>query len=117
MEVNGRQNLSALLAVRCGLNFARLAYLDALGLPLPKLAPDTQEGIYWTDIEADIIESWRSRRVETYSIWAYLRPYAGKHVDAVISFRDPRPIAKRIWDGIRAPFMNGVVTETEPRRN
>ena len=97
MEVNGRHNLSTLLAVKCGINFPWLHYQHLVYGTLPQ-ARDFRTGVYWVDVLRDVGYSVKSFRQERYSLSQYVRPYLRPHVSAVFSLRDPRPFIKRIRD-------------------
>lgn len=90
MEVNGRHNLSSLLAVRCGINFPWIHYRHLVYDELPS-ACDYQTGIYWIDILRDLSVSPGYLFEERCSLARYLRPYLGPHVFAVPDRADPRP--------------------------
>jgi len=95
MEVNGRHNLSTLLAVTCGINFPWLEYRHHIcgEVPSPR---DFRKGVYWIDITRDVGYSLKYARKERYSIADYLRPYLKPHVFAILDFRDPKPFIRRI---------------------
>jgi len=95
MEVNGRHNLSTLLAVRCDINFPWFEYLHrAYGeVPAPR---EFSEGIYWIDLTRDLAYSLRYLRKERYSLAAYLRPYLGPRVFAIYDPHDLRPFLRRV---------------------
>lgn len=95
MEINGRHNLSTLLAVRCGINFPWLEYRrHAFG---DLLAAQTfQSGVYWIDLSRDIAYSLKHRGEEQYALRDYLRPYLHPHVWAICDWRDPLPFLQRI---------------------
>ncbi len=97
MEVNGRHNLSSLLAVRCGINFPWLHYRHLVYGERP-VASEYQEGVYWVDLIRDVGYSLKYCRQEHYSLRDYLRPYFEPHVFAVLDFKDARPFAKRCVD-------------------
>jgi predicted ATP-grasp superfamily ATP-dependent carboligase len=97
MEVNGRHNLSSLLAVRCGINFPWLHYRHLVYGERP-VASEYQEGVYWVDLIRDVGYSLKCGRQEHYSLGDYLRPYAKPHVFAVLDFKDVRPFAKQCAD-------------------
>ena len=95
MEINGRHNLSTLLAVRCGINFPWLDYrYQAYGE-----RPDTQTfetGVYWIDLSRDIAYSLKHYHEEKYALRDYLRPYLHPHVWAILDWQDPLPFIQRI---------------------
>jgi D-aspartate ligase len=94
MEVNGRHNLSSLLAVRCGINFPWLEYKH---LVLGELPTQTtfQTGVYWIDLTRDLGYSIRHFAKERYSPIQYIRPYVKPHVFAILDLRDPKPFVRR----------------------
>lgn len=94
MEVNGRHNLSSLLAVRCGINFPWLHYRHLVFGELPP-ATDYAPGIYWIDLIRDVGYTLRHHRQERYSPRQVLRPYLEPHVFAVLDLKDLRPFIKR----------------------
>ena len=95
LDVNGRHNLSSILAVRCGLNFPLLHYRHLMYGELPGPC-DFTKGLYWTDFFRDAAYSLRYLFEEAYSARDYLAPYLGLHCDATFDRRDPRPAAKRL---------------------
>jgi predicted ATP-grasp superfamily ATP-dependent carboligase len=103
MEVNGRHNLSTLLAVRCGVNFPWLHYKHMACGELPSAQP-ARTGIYWIDLTRDLGYSAMYVRYEHYSPVQYLAPYFRPHIFAILDWKDPRPFVKRCsflaWDGL-----------------
>ncbi|MCD6359903.1 MAG: hypothetical protein J7M38_03495 [Armatimonadetes bacterium] len=95
MEVNGRHNLSTLLAVACGVNFPWLEYRHLVHGELPPLRRPAASGIYWIDITRDAAYSARNLLRERYSPGRYLAPYFRPHVFAILDRKDPRPFAAR----------------------
>jgi len=94
MEVNGRHNLSTLLAVRCGINFPWLQYQHLVENEQPT-AHDFKTGIYWIDITRDVGYSLGYLKQERYSLRQYLRPYFKQHVFAIFDLKDIRPFIRR----------------------
>lgn len=94
MEVNGRHNLSTLLAVRCGINFPWIQYQHMVENEQPK-AHDFKTGIYWIDITRDLGYSLMYLKQERYSLTQYLRPYFNPHVFAIYDLKDIRPFIRR----------------------
>lgn len=95
MEVNGRHNLSGLLAVQCGINFPWLHYKHLVWGELPAITEDYQTGVYWIDIVRDVGYSLKCFGSERYSISQYLQPYRSPHVFAIMDMRDPKPFMQR----------------------
>lgn len=103
MEVNGRHNLSTLLAVRCGVNFPWLHYRHLAYGEVPSQRP-ARTGIYWIDLTRDLGYSARYFGYEHYSPVQYLAPYLRPHIFAILDWKDPRPFVKRCsflaWEGL-----------------
>jgi D-aspartate ligase len=97
IEVNARHNLSALLAVRCGVNFPLLQYRHLVHGELPD-QPQCRQGVYWIDVTRDAKDAMSYLRRAGYSVGRFLRPYLAPHVTAVWDVRDPGPAAVRAGD-------------------
>ena len=99
MVVNGRHNLSSLLAIGCDINFSWLHFswlhYRHLVEGVAPTAVDFKEGIYWVDILRDLGYSTGYLRAERYSPAQYLRPYVGPRAFAILDWRDLRPFMKR----------------------
>lgn len=95
LDVNGRHNLSTLLAVRCGMNFPWLHYRHLSEGIAPELSGFREE-VYWIDLIRDLGYSALSLSREHYSLMDYLRPYLRPHVFANFNLQDLRPFLKRI---------------------
>jgi len=95
MEVNGRHNLSGLLAVKCGINFPWIHYRHLVYGELPSLNYDYQTDVYWIDIFRDIGYSMKCFRKERYSLSQYTQPYFGSHVYAILDLQDFKPFIRR----------------------
>jgi D-aspartate ligase len=94
MEVNGRHNLSGMLAVRCGMNFPLIQYRHLAEGVLPERC-DFQAGVYWTDFFRDIGYSIRYLRSDPHSPADYVRPYALRQTDAIFDLHDFKPFWTR----------------------
>ena len=95
LDVNGRHNLSTLLAVHCGINFPWLHYLHMSEGIAPQ-ASGFREGVYWIDMLRDIGYTWRYFSRDRHSLVEYLRPYFKPHIFAIFDFTDLRPFLKRM---------------------
>jgi len=100
MEVNGRHNLSGLLAVRCGLNFPLIQYRHLAEGELPDTT-NFCSGVYWTDFFRDLGYSLAFLRTERHSPADYVRPYALRQCDAIFDPHDLKPF----WTRLR--FLTG----------
>jgi predicted ATP-grasp superfamily ATP-dependent carboligase len=94
LDVNGRHNLSGLLAVRCGINFPLLQYRHLVYDELPRAAP-FREGVYWTDLVRDLGYGLRFLFRERLGPGAQLAPYLGVHCDAILDRTDLGPFLTR----------------------
>jgi D-aspartate ligase len=104
MEVNGRHNLSTLLAVKCGVNFPMMHYLHLTSGILPEQS-DFQKNIYWIDTERDLAYAPKRIFKMKENLMQFLHPYIRKHTDAVFDIRDMKPFFKRYLDFARR-FIN-----------
>lgn len=104
MEVNGRHNRSALLAVRGGLNMPLIEYQHRVEGREPT-STAYHEGVYWIDEFRDLFSAVSGMRRTGASPAAFLRPYIRPHVFAVFDRTDPRPFLKRAWDLVRMAFQ------------
>jgi predicted ATP-grasp superfamily ATP-dependent carboligase len=97
MEVNGRHNLSTLLAVHCGINFPWLHYRHLVEGCVPE-ETRFREGLYWVDVERDL--PYIPQRIfrQKESPLQILEPYIHAHISAVFDVRDPKPFIKRYVD-------------------
>ena len=94
LDVNGRHNLSGLLAVRCGINFPLLQYRHLMYGELPERR-DFEPGVCWTDFFRDAGYGLRYLLEERLSPWEHLAPYLGRGCDAVFDRADLRPFVGR----------------------
>ena len=100
MEVNGRHNLSTLLAVRSGMNFPWLHYQHLVEEILPEKST-FQEGIYWIDVERDLKYLPKQFSQQKVSLLQFLLPYFRPHISAIFDWRDPAPFFKRYFDFVK----------------
>lgn len=108
MEVNGRHNLSSLLAVQSGMPFPEIEYRHVVEgiVPTKEQYPSFEEGVYWSLLLSDLSNSIRHYRQERYPLMDYLRPYLGKTVIADVDLRDLGPLYLRIKEFVRKIFRN-----------
>lgn len=100
MEINGRQNLSTPLAVKCGLNFPYITYRKLIDGSIPEILGEYKKGVYWIDPGKDILESIRSFKKEHFNPIEYIRPYLTENVQTIPDLRDLKPLLKRFTDGL-----------------
>lgn len=97
MEINGRHNLSTLLAVHCGINFPWLHYHHLVDGVAPEQT-GFRDDFFWIDMERDL--PFIPRRVfkQKESMFQIFEPYIRPHVSAVYNVRDIKPFFKRYID-------------------
>jgi D-aspartate ligase len=96
LDVNGRHNLSTLLAVRCGINFPWLHYRH-LGEGIEPQPMEFREGIYWIDLMRDVGFTAMYLTRERQPLASYFRPYISPHVFAIFDRKDLRPFLRRMF--------------------
>jgi predicted ATP-grasp superfamily ATP-dependent carboligase len=94
LEVNGRHNLSGMLAIRCGINFPLIQYRHLVEGVTPA-GGTYRSGVYWTDMFRDVGYSLACLRKERFTIADYLAPYARRHCDAILDRGDMGPFWTR----------------------
>jgi predicted ATP-grasp superfamily ATP-dependent carboligase len=99
MEVNARHWLFHSLARRAGVNLSWIAYLDALGLPVP----DTQQvdGLFWLDGARDVRDSVAEIVRGQMSALTWLSTLRSVRVDAVCSLDDWGPVVRSLTNQAR----------------
>jgi predicted ATP-grasp superfamily ATP-dependent carboligase len=97
MEVNGRHNLSTLLAVNCGINFPWLHYRHLMEGILPHSMP-FREGLFWIDVERDLAYIPQRIFKGKENMAQIMLPYFSPHIAAVFDTGDPMPFFKRYLD-------------------
>ncbi len=101
LEVNGRHNLSGMLAVRCGINFPLLQYRHLMEGIAPS-ATGFQPGVYWIDLVRDLREARQAIRRD--GLRSFTLPYRGHPVYAVGDLHDPKPFVVQAAKGLRVAF-------------
>lgn len=99
MEVNGRHNLSGLLAVRAGINFPYLHYRHLAYGDLPT-GNNYRTGIAWIDLTRDLYFGMKQWAEDPGSIRGFFDPYRRSRTYAILDFKDPLPFAKRLLNFI-----------------
>lgn len=113
LDINGRHNLSTLLAVRCGINFPWLEYRHHAYGDIPG-QQTFQSGTYWIDMVRDIPYSLKHYNEEQYALRDYLRPYLHPHIWAICDWRDPLPFLQRIGHFAGTVFMRKKWSSRQP---
>lgn len=103
MEVNGRHNRSAALAVEAGLNFPLILYRYQVFCEIPKNTT-YKKNVFWVDESRDLMSTFLKTLRLKYSFSKFIEPYIKDHVYAVTDGSDIRPILKRIADIIKMVF-------------
>ena len=114
MEVNGRHNLSSLLAVRCGVNFPLLQYRHLIEGITPA-AGGYEQGVYWIDLVRDMGCNVLYLRREPYRLRDYVEPYRRSHVFAIWDRHDPEPFFTQLANLVRSAF-SALVHRLRPGR-
>jgi predicted ATP-grasp superfamily ATP-dependent carboligase len=95
LDVNGRHNLSTLLAVHCGINFPWLHYLHLTEGIAPQESGYREE-IYWIDLVRDIGYTGIYLTREKCSMMDFVHPYLRSHVFAIFDRTDLGPFLRRV---------------------
>lgn len=101
MEVNGRHNLSTLLAVKCGINFPWLHYQHLVNGLIPEQT-EYRQNFFWIDVERDLPYLPRRIFMGGESFAGAFSPYKKPHVLAIYDSADIRPFIKRYTDFSRS---------------
>lgn len=104
MEVNGRQNLSAPLAVKCGYNFPYITYRFLIDKSLPEIISDYDKKIFWFDSGKDMLEYLPKIIKGNYSFKKFITPYLHRKIFTIADFSDPLPLLKRGFDAFKIIF-------------
>jgi predicted ATP-grasp superfamily ATP-dependent carboligase len=103
MEVNGRHNRSALLAVKCGINFPWVEYRH-----LVEGVVSTSEafihGVFWIDEFRDAHRFFWQCAKGRFPLLRQVHPYLRRHVFAVFDKGDPAPFVKRCMDAVKPRY-------------
>lgn len=100
LEINGRYNRSSLLSVKAGINFPSIEY-NYLINHQPITRQDYKAGIYYIDEFKDLQVNAGSLIKGKQNLLSFIKPYCSNHINAVFSFKDPKPFFKRLHDGFQ----------------
>ncbi len=90
IEVNTRFGMWDGLGAKCGVDFAYIAYCDALGLPVEPCTT-YREGVIWLDWQRDLRAAVAYRRKGKLTWRAWLVSLHGEKMWAIYSRADPLP--------------------------
>lgn len=100
IEINARAVNTIGVAPACGVDLPYLAYMDAIGQPLP--AVDTWEpGVKWVRITQDTSAAWTLHRLGHLTYREWWKSLKGPLVDAVFAWDDPRPFMSDVGASLR----------------
>lgn len=113
MEVNGRHNLSGLVAVRAGVNFPYMQYRHLICGEIPTANP-YKIGVAWIDLTRDLYFGVKQWIKDLNSLRKFFQPYRKPRTFAILDFKDPLPFIKRCWDLFTEQFdRKGVIEEKQ----
>jgi len=118
MEVNGRPNMSGMLALRCGTNFPLMTYRHHVLGELPNGGDDREfdQGVYWINEAADLPAAASRVRAGQLSFRAYVEPYVRPHVFASLSASDPSPFLTRLISKLRSTLKGPIAKSSDSHR-
>lgn len=90
LEINGRCFTQQGLSLRCGLDYAYLAWREAVSGERPRARANGWNGV-WVHLLDDLYYGILHRRIEGLGIAEYLAPYGRPKTHAIWSPTDPRP--------------------------
>ncbi len=100
MEVNGRHNRSALLALKCGINFPWIEYQLLVNGRMEPFPQEIHKKLIWIDEFKDIATYIPRIAKFKCSILSFMIPYFKPHVFAIFDKNDIKPFLKRLKDSI-----------------
>lgn len=100
MEINGRSPLSHGLALRCGLNYAMMAYSEAVTGEVRSGARNDWSGV-WIHLHGDFFAVAKNLGSEGYGLRDVLGSYMRPKTFAVWSWKDPLPFFLQWWFSVK----------------
>lgn len=97
MELNGRHNRSALLALKCGINFPFIEYSD-LVLNQKLTFENYEKNVYWIDFLKDLETLPHRLHDKECKLKTFLKPYKEQKIFSDITLDDLLPTFKRFFD-------------------
>jgi predicted ATP-grasp superfamily ATP-dependent carboligase len=99
LEVNARPYGEIGFSAACGVDLCRLAYRDALGLPLETIT-GYEVGRRGVVPHLDLRACLAARRKRQLTMWSALRSWIGAH-QPLLAWDDPVPTMVDAWEGAR----------------
>ena len=99
LEVNTRAWWYVAFAAQCGVNVCRMAWEDAIGLPVRCVETGYRVGAGCVNLHGDVLSVLSRRRAGATSLHEALGQWMRAHFH-VFSFRDPWPALSLLWQGI-----------------
>lgn len=99
LEVNTRAWWYVEFATKCGVNVCRMAWEDANGLPVGRVAAGYRVGAGCVNLRGDILSILSRRGAGAIPLSRALGQWMRAHFH-VFSLRDPRPALSLLWQGI-----------------
>ncbi len=104
IEINARAVNTIGLAPACGVDLPYLAYMDAIGQPLPPVK-SWKPGVKWVRITQDLMAAWTLHRLGRLTYRDWWQSLKGPLVDAVFAWDDPRPFLSDCGASLRRKFL------------
>jgi predicted ATP-grasp superfamily ATP-dependent carboligase len=95
IELNPRFGLWQYTGALCGVDFAYLAYCDAIG-NRPEPAREVDKKVKWVSVTRDVRAFWGLRREGTLDFAGWIKSFKGKKLWAVFSFDDLKPFLRSL---------------------
>ena len=99
LDFNGRCFLMAGVALCAGINYAHMAWSEAVGHSLEDPCPNDWDGC-WIHFLDDLYYSLLRRDLERLTLSEFFAPYLHSRAFAVASWQDPKPFLAEIKRGI-----------------
>jgi len=109
IEMNARFGLWDGFGAVCGVDFAYLAYADAVGLPLPS-HNGYKAGVYWMQPDRDFWTALQYRRAGELTLGGWLRSILRCRVFAPAAWDDPMP-----WFALNLSFGRALASAAQGR--
>jgi predicted ATP-grasp superfamily ATP-dependent carboligase len=95
IEINPRFIFYLGLCVASGINFPYIMYADFV-LNKKVRVDSFRENVYWIHEYKDVLHTVLNHKMESLSLWDYVRPYLGRKSFAIFDLKDPRPFFEQL---------------------